>query len=187
MKKVLLVGDSIRMSYNAAVTELLRGKADVWGPDDNCRFAKYTLWEINNWMGMGGKGKPDIIHWNNGIWDTFRISGDVEPFTGIDEYVRDMLAVLNEMKRSGAEIIFATTTPVREQLTATNTERIKEYNRAMLEALSTEQVVINDLFSVIARDTDGYIGEDFLHLNEKGVDAAARAVAAAIENQLGQR
>jgi hypothetical protein len=58
MKKILLLGDSIRQSYQSLVKEILSGKADVVWPEDNCRFAKYTLWYVNMWTDQFGK--PDI-------------------------------------------------------------------------------------------------------------------------------
>jgi hypothetical protein len=41
--KVLLLGDSIRMSYQRYVARLLEGKETVVGPADNCQYALYTL------------------------------------------------------------------------------------------------------------------------------------------------
>jgi len=43
MKKVMLIGDSIRLGYQAKVAELLKDTALVGGPADNCRFSAYTL------------------------------------------------------------------------------------------------------------------------------------------------
>ena len=50
MKKVTLLGDSIRMiGYGLKVPELLGEEYDVFQPDDNCRFAKYTLRGLFDW------------------------------------------------------------------------------------------------------------------------------------------
>ena len=68
MKKVLLLGDSIRMGYDDYVKELLDGKCEViYDPDDNGRFAAYTLWQANQMFKK--YGKFDVVHWNNGYWD----------------------------------------------------------------------------------------------------------------------
>ena len=40
MKKVVLLGDSIRMNYCKYVKSKLEGIAEVYYPDDNCRFAQ---------------------------------------------------------------------------------------------------------------------------------------------------
>ena len=43
MKKILLLGDSIRMGYDDFVREKLDRTAEVYFPDDNGRFVQYTL------------------------------------------------------------------------------------------------------------------------------------------------
>jgi hypothetical protein len=40
---VLRLGESIRGSYQAPVTEILEGKAEVVGPADNCQYSLFTL------------------------------------------------------------------------------------------------------------------------------------------------
>ena len=39
LPRVLLLGDSIRMSYQPHVAELLAGRAVVVGPADNCQYS----------------------------------------------------------------------------------------------------------------------------------------------------
>ena len=68
MKEVLLLGDSIRMFYQERVKELLGEEYNVSAPEENCRFSMYTLNSLRTWL--PGFPKPDIIHWNNGLWDT---------------------------------------------------------------------------------------------------------------------
>ena len=68
MIKVTLLGDSIRMiGYGLEVPSLLGENFEVYQPNDNCRFAKYTLRGLFDWESdmMGSK----IVHWNNGLWD----------------------------------------------------------------------------------------------------------------------
>ena len=61
MKKVLLLGDSIRMGYDDYVKELLEGECEViYDPDDNGRFAAYTLWQANQMFKK--HGKFDVEH-----------------------------------------------------------------------------------------------------------------------------
>ena len=63
MKNVFLIGDSIRFGassnpeyktadspgYGVYVEEMLRDKARIFAPDDNCRFAQYTLRYLYDW------------------------------------------------------------------------------------------------------------------------------------------
>ena len=43
MKNLLLIGDSIRMGYDKSIKKTLEGKANVYFPAENCRFAAYLL------------------------------------------------------------------------------------------------------------------------------------------------
>ena len=60
MQRVLLLGDSIRMSYQPLVSELLAGRAEVVGPADNCQYSLYTLSSLprslSDWPHGGGEG-----------------------------------------------------------------------------------------------------------------------------------
>jgi lysophospholipase L1-like esterase len=49
MLKVLLIGDSIRMSYEASVKAILGERANVLGAPENCRFSAYTLFMLATW------------------------------------------------------------------------------------------------------------------------------------------
>ena len=70
VKKILLIGDSIRMGYCRFVRELMQGEAEVFYPEDNCRFAQYTLRGLQDWQAqLGLWNGVDLIHWNNGLWD----------------------------------------------------------------------------------------------------------------------
>ena len=122
MKNVFLIGDSIRVGatanpdyqtsnspgYGVYVKELLKNEACVYAPDDNCRFAQYTLRYLYDWtMGIECE-KIDVVHWNNGLWDVLRINGD-EPLTPIDVYERMLLRVCSSIKKlfPNAKIILA--------------------------------------------------------------------------------
>ncbi len=184
MKKVVLIGDSIRMSYNDRVRQLLKDRAEVWGPADNCRFAKYTLWCINGWINEGAQNKPDIIHWNNGIWDIFKISDNLPVFTTLSEYLRTIEQIYTELKKFNAQIIFAATTPVAENFTAGSNVDIDRYNQAVTSFMNERGVPVNDLNSLIKTDMKRYISDDLLHLSSDGIEAAARQVTHFIERYL---
>ena len=69
MKKVTLLGDSIRLlGYGAKVAEMLGDEYEVFQPEDNCRYVKYTLRMLFDFKAQ--IEGSDVIHWNNGLWDT---------------------------------------------------------------------------------------------------------------------
>lgn len=182
MKKVLLLGDSIRMNYMPRVKELLEGRAEVWGPADNCRFAKYTLWNIGGWLGECGK--PDIIHWNNGIWDVFYSTADKKIFTPVGEYLDYLERIIFSLKKTGAPVVWASTTAVHPEFGACKNDEIDAYNAAAAALMAKNGIETDDLNAVMKKDIEKYISDDKLHLSEAGIDACARSVVASIEKYL---
>ena len=92
MKNAVLLGDSIRISYQLTVKSLLAGKADVLYPEENCRWAGYTLNSLRYWL-PNLPTNPDVIHWNNGIWDSVVLYPEDGPFITVENYVRDIMCV----------------------------------------------------------------------------------------------
>ena len=176
MKKVVLLGDSIRLGYGGRVRELLGSDYTVWQPDDNCRFAAYTLRMLFDYREqMRG---ADVIHFNCGLWDMCDLFGD-GPFTPVDVYVEQMVriaAILKSYAPNGT-VIFATTTPPSPEMWGHDIERVRAYNAAVVAALEPLGIVINDLFTPVAEDVEHMICEDLLHSTPYGVEVLAQQVA----------
>lgn len=185
---VLLIGDSIRMFYSDAVKKELGSDYNVFGPEDNCRFAAFTLNSLRHWLPQFPT--PDIIHWNTGLWDTAVLYKEDGCFTPVDVYVDNMRKILRELKKTGAKVIFATTTPVHDDKEffpgpmppAHINADIVKYNKAITEAFSDEDIIINDLFEAIYEKRADYLSEDMIHPNEKGIEVLSKAVADAIRS-----
>lgn len=182
MKKVVLLGDSIRcIGYGPRIAELLGEDYTVWQSEDNCRFVKYTLRCLFEWR--ENIKDADIIHWNNGLWDTstglFDDGG--KPFTGEEEYVENMLRVASELLKITPNVIFATTTPVHPEYPYNNNEIIKRYNAVLVPKLEAMGIRINDLHSIVAADVPANICEDLIHLSPSGAAQCAQQVARMIK------
>ncbi len=184
MKKVVwLIGDSIRLGYQDLVIEKLGDAYEVYKPDENGRFSTYTLNSLRWWT--PGWNSPDIIHWNNGLWDINRCITKEENFTSPQRYVEDMGRLLKEFKKTGAKIIFATTTPTLHGLCDNSpdtilNEDVKKYNKLFLDHYGNCVDAVDDLFHVVYPHLYEYICEDFLHLSAKGKEVCADAVAASV-------
>jgi len=175
MKKVMLIGDSIRMSYQEEVQRCLGDTYEVWGYEKNGRYAKYTLNELVEYVKVFGK--PDIIHWNNGLWDTQIEYAEDGAFTPLDEYMSYIKRIVRELKKLTPHVIFATTTPVRPQITGQKNEIIDAYNVCAVEYMKLNGIMINDLNALVSRDKDKYLCEDNMHLSNEGVRVCGKAVA----------
>ncbi len=194
MKKVLLLGDSIRMGYDDYVRDLLKDRCMVYYDDlDNGRFAAYTLWQANQFF--KNYGKFDVVHWNNGYWDMNVESPMVDAMHPVDEYVHFLKRIIKEIRRNGAEIIFATTTPILTSGTAIdntgtgmeisyNNDWVVKYNEAAKGLMAEQNVTVNDLYALMLKDENYFKCEDMLHLTEKGYKICAEQAARLIEEKL---
>ena len=181
MKKIVLIGDSIRMiGYGKPVADRLAPEYEVWQPDDNCRFATYTLRGMWDWQ-EGIRG-ADVIHWNNGLWDVCELFGD-GAFTPKEEYVETMLRIARLLKERASIVIFATTTPVRPDNSHNRNEVIEEYNEALVPRLMEMGIVINDLYTPISKDLYKFISDDKIHLSEEGILLASDMVESVIRRE----
>ncbi|MBR4865095.1 MAG: hypothetical protein IKU11_00295 [Clostridia bacterium] len=178
--KITLLGDSIRLiGYGPLVPGLLGKDFEVFQPEDNCRFAKYTLRGLFDWAGnMAGSR---VVHWNNGLWDVCDILGDGKAFTSLSEYTENMLRIADILLARHDRVIFATTTPVTAQNPHNKNEVIADYNAHVTPLLREKGVIINDLYTPMAADIDSFIRkDDNIHLTEEGSAVCAGLVAEAI-------
>lgn len=182
MKKVLLLGDSIRLNYMPKVFRNLDGIAEVVGPADNCRFARYTIVNLDEWFGTFGN--PDVIHWNNGIWDVHHFIGEDHAFTPLDQYLEDLERIYVRLRKTGAKIIFATSTPCKPEYIHVNLEDLRRYNAAAVELLKDKVDEINDLYSLVNSDIEKYICDDKLHLSKEGIADVGNKVTEVVKKYL---
>jgi hypothetical protein len=185
--KILLIGDSIRMFYQREVASQLGDDYEIFAPKENCRYSLYVLNSLRFWL--NSYPTPDIIHFNAGLWDTAILYREDGCFIDLEIYVKYMKSVLRELKKTGAKIIFATTTPVsdeKEILSGPNppahkNQDIINYNNAVLEAFKDEDIIVNDLFSVVYPQKEKYLSEDMIHPNADGVKLLGATVANCIK------
>lgn len=180
MKNVLLLGDSRRQGYEPFVRELLAGRADVYGPRDNGRWAGYTLNSLRFWLNEFPV--PDVVHWSCGLWDLGDDYHIGRPFSLPEEYesaVERTVIVLRKLF-PGVKIIFGSILPVG----ASDSTGIQAYNAIMKRVAEREGVLYDDTFALMHDKMVTYDRGDGLHLNEEGNRLLARQVAAAIESLL---
>ncbi len=182
MKKIVLLGDSIRMGYDKYVRKSMEGSAEVFYPSDNCKFTLYLLRFLRDWTRDGVlPADADVVHWNAGLWDVVELHGD-EPLVPPEVYAHSIERLHRHLSMyfPKAKLIFATSTSVEEEkygpdLSRTN-RRIEEYNaiaRRVLEPLGEE---IDDLYAVSLQATAEH-RSDMTHYN---TDAGRRLIGGAV-------
>lgn len=180
--KITFLGDSIRFGageqiagYGRRAAELLGPDFEVFQPEDNCRFAKYTLRMLFDYASVIRESR--IVHFNCGHWDLCELFGD-GTFSTEEEYVDNLVRIARILKSFCDVVIFATTTPVLDANPYNKNSTICRFNEIAVEALKKEGVIINDLHALLACDKEKYIlASDNIHLTSEGVEVCARAVA----------
>ncbi len=191
MKKVVLLGDSIRLGYEKYVKDSLEGVAEVYSPEDNCRFTFWLMRYLRSLVGPDGiPADADLVVWNAGLWDVARLVGDDQTLTPPDAY-GIMIKRLDNYLRvifPRAKMIFCTNTNVQEEKYMGNLYRknsdIKQFNAIALEALKDTDTVINDLYSLTENIPDE-CRSDMTHFNtSQGVRKIGGKVLAVICKEL---
>ena len=191
MKKILLIGDSIRMGYDKYVKEALKDSAEVYYPEENCRFAEYVLRYAHEWKKkLGCPDDLDLVHWNAGLWDALELFGD-EPLSTLDYYENAIRRIDKRLRLifPKAKIIFATSTAVVEEMANPeffrHNETIKKYNAAALKALENTDTFINDLWSITEAAPRSYHSDWVHYYTNEGTKLIGNKVTEAICSVLG--
>jgi len=193
LPEVLLLGDSIRMSYQAGVKRRLNGVARVWAPGDNCRDTQHTLGNLDRWL---DGHDPTVVHINCGLHDMWLFDAEKRRHS-VAVYTANLRKILLRLrKKTDATIVFALTTPVHEANQAASgygrvvryEKDIPRYNAAATELARELQVPIDDLYTPLFQaGIETTIGKDGVHLSDKGVSIVEEKVADCIRAKLTGR
>lgn len=192
LPRVLLLGDSISMGYTAKVRELLKGKANVHRPPENCLESGNGLKKLDTWL---GGGRWDVIHFNFGLHDVKYVDDKgalVAPEKGArvaspEQYEKNLREFVARAKKTGAALIFATTTPVPAKSSGRVEASELSYNEAAMRVMTEAGVGVNDLHTFVAKHRDAQQLPNNVHFTERGYDQLAAEVAAKIEAALRGR
>ncbi|MHC4329447.1 MAG: GDSL-type esterase/lipase family protein [Planctomycetota bacterium] len=150
--KVLIIGDSISIGYFKPVREMLADRAVVIHNPGNAAHSANGLKRLAEWL---GETKWDVIHFNHGLHDLKYVdergkntpAGKGEQQIPIDEYEQNLDRLVKRLKKTGAKLIFATTTPVPDGTGIRVKGDAKIYNVAAERVMKKQGVPINDLYS----------------------------------------
>lgn len=196
MKRVLLLGDSIRQNYESYVQHKIENEYDaaVFYPNDNGKFTQFTLRYLQDWYRAVLKNEmPDIIHFNCGLWDVLRLSNEESTFNSLEEYCNNLRRIVDRIGYLSpeAKLIYATTTPVIEPgfsdgafLATRSNSDIKLFNEKAVEIMNEMSIEVNDLWEV-ALGLPEEAHSDYVHYDtEIGRKVLGETVAAKIGRYL---
>ena len=176
LPRVLLIGDSVSRAYTQTVRKDLVGKANVHRAPANCGPTATGLKKLDRWL---GDGEWDLIHFNFGIHDRN---------TPITEYAARLAELVIRMKATGADVVWAHSTPLpdlpEKNWTAAS---MIERNATASDVMEQHGVSVNDLFTAITPHLGEMQNKDDCHFNGSGNEFLGRQVAAFIEGQLSRQ
>lgn len=191
-KRVLLIGDSIRMHYTPIVRRKLRKSAEILIIDENCQDSRKVKANLLRWIDNFNAESIDIIHFNCGLHDIKKPFDAEENQVPIEEYrqnLEDIVEILKE--RTDAVLIWANTTPViferhhEHKSFDRHLEDVIDYNEVARLIMEKGEIPINDLYAELYTGRIGkYIKKDGVHLRRRGNRIIANKVAGYISDYL---
>ena len=177
---LVLIGDSIRVGYQATVRERL-ARADIWSPEANGGDSANVLAHLDEWV---TDHSPQVVHLNCGLHDIKKPFDGGRAQVGLDEYRRHVGEIFARILDTDTRLVWATTTPVDEDLHHRNkgfdrfTTDVDAYNSVALELAAALEVAVNDLHAVIdGAGRTRLLREDGVHFTDEGSHLLGEAVA----------
>jgi hypothetical protein len=195
LPRVLLIGDSICGGYYKVVQRELEGKAMVVKNEGNAEYTGTGLKKLDEWL---GDGKWDVIHFNWGLWDMYGWQ-----YAKVDRsptvYQERLNTLVSRLEKTGARLIWATTTPACPGPEKTIRNRFKtelritpavehQYLDAAMRVMKQHDIQINDLHALIKHRWETNPpppDHDNVHFDGSTNNALGKQVAAAIVQALG--
>lgn len=197
---VLILGDSISISYTLPVRSRLKGRANVYRPmradgkgPDNCGDTTIGLANLDKWLG----DRPwKVIHFNWGLWDlcyrseTSKAQGKRDKVNGrlsttLEDYEKNLEKLVTRLKGTRARLVWASTTVVPEGEVGRFAGDELKYNAVAKRVMERHGIPVNDLHAPSSRfPADHFIGPGDVHFTSAGSAVLADQVAEAIRRQL---
>lgn len=196
LPKVVLVGDSIRLSYAPIVIKQLKGQAIVVSPKANGQDSKNVLKNLDQWV---IRENPAIVHFNCGIHDTKKFNATGKFQVSPEQYEANLRKIVQRIRgETDAVVVFATTTPILDDRAARARQgrdyellgsSVEKYNAIAKKVMQDLKVPINDLSAILSQPksplkTEALIGKDGVHLTPKARELLGKKVAAFLHREL---
>jgi len=191
LSRVLLIGDSISIGYTVPLREALKGKANVHRIPENGGPTTRGLEMIDRWL---GDGKWDVIHFNWGLHDLKYMDEKgrlVSPDKGhqqvpIEQYEENLRKLVERLKKTGAQLVWRSTTPVPQGAAGRIPGDAARYNVVAKKIMDGAGIPIDDHYSFILPRLKELQRPANVHFTPEGsrilAQKAARAILAALKH-----
>ena len=175
LPRVLLIGDSVSRGYTQPTRAALAGVANVHRAPANCGPTASGVKNLEVWLGVG---KWDVIHFNFGIHDRGTPAGD---------YVQRLEAIVARLEKTGAKLVWASTTPIPDNPAQKQTARsIVEKNALAAEVMRKHGIPTDDLFAAITPRLADLQNPNDVHFTGAGYEFLGAQVAGSIRAALAR-
>jgi len=190
LPNVLIIGDSISIGYTKPVIALLKGIANVQRVKTNSGDTNSGMQNLKRWLGTT---QWDVIHFNWGLHDLCyrhpdsKMQGHRDKLNGIigvplDQYEKNLEALVLQLKATGAKLIWASTTVVPEGEAGRILGDDLRYNAVAAKIMQKYNIPIDDLHAL----STGFAGKyssrpGDVHYKNAGSAKLAQQVAEFIE------
>lgn len=195
LPRVLIIGDSISMGYTPIVANILKGTATVVHNPGNAAYSGFGLQNLDKWL---GKKKWDVVVFNHGLHDlkyvdkngnnsTSKETGHIQ--VPLEQYEKNMEAIVTRLEKTGATLIFATTTPFPDRPDGPLREAAmtEKYNAVALKVMTKHDVMVADLHATVEKKLKQLQLPNNVHFKGSGYKVLAGEVAKHIRRALVAR
>lgn len=196
LPRVVLLGDSIRLSYAPIVEKALAGKATFHNPKANGGDSGNLLKNLDAWV---IQQKPDVVHFNAGIHDSKRFRKTKEYQVSLEKYEANLRKIVERIrKETKATVLFAVTTPILSDRAGKQREKadyevleecVVEFNAVARKLMKELNVPVNDVRALFPdkASVEKAMTADGVHFTGEGSRMLGESVAKFIEGHMPKR
>ena len=194
LPKVFIIGDSISIGYTQDVIHSLQNRAFVSRAKSNCGDTNRGLKALDTWL---GDTKWDLIHFNWGLHDLCFRNPEVKNVGNRDkvngkqsvppqQYMKNLEELVLRLKKTGAKLIWASTTKVPEGEPGRIAGNEIKYNQMAEKIMRKHGVEINDLHKLSSSLQPSFFRKPGdVHYSSQGSSVLGSQVAKTIAKALG--
>jgi acyl-CoA thioesterase-1 len=191
LPRVLIIGDSISIGYTPFVKQHFKDKANIVHAPGNNESTVRGLEHLDAWL---GPKKWDVIHFNWGLHDLKYIDEKAKlvdiskgkQWVPVEAYEKNLAELVQRLKKTGAKLIWCSTTPVPDGAMGRVPGEEAKYNAAALRVMQAAGVTVNDLCAFVKPQREKLGKPKDVHYTSAGSEALAAVVSKAIEAALAK-
>jgi len=194
LPRVLLIGDSISIGYTVPVRDMMRGKANVHRPPTNCGPTTRGIAEIDKWL---GDRQWDVIHFNWGLHDLKYVGPRgrnlADPKAAgsrrqvpIDDYEANLRKLVSRLKKTGAKLVWRSTTPVPAGAKGRVVGDSASYNTVAKRIMDEHGIAVDDQYSFALQRLKEIQRPANVHFTPDGSRELAKQTVVAIKRALAE-